>query len=131
MHQYINTLCTTQKEMNLTNSLLQDITDFNEYNSTKLEDWLMDVETAADLTNESLAKLAKAKSRGLTCTLVMEAINSDKSGEEIKDLLRFKLCNASIHTYTSCFMDIQQWEKESLTAYIHRFKMAAEKQFYK
>ena len=27
----------------------------------------MDIETAADLTNESSAKLAKAKSRGLTC----------------------------------------------------------------
>ena len=41
------------KQTNLTNSLLQDITVFNEYNSIKLEDWLIDVETAADLTNES------------------------------------------------------------------------------
>ena len=47
----------------------------------------MDIETAADLTNESQAKLAKAKSRGLECTLVTEAINSEKSWEEIKDLL--------------------------------------------
>ena len=39
----------------------------------------MDIETAADLTNKSQAKLAKAKSRGLMNTLVMEAINSDKS----------------------------------------------------
>ena len=87
IHQYTNTLCTTQKQTNLANSLLQDIPVLNEYDSTKLEDWLMDIETAADLTNESQAKLAKAKFRGLTCTLVTEAINSDKSWEEIKDLL--------------------------------------------
>ena len=67
--------------------LLQDITVFNEYDSTKLEDWLMDIETAVDLTNESQAKLAKANSRGFTCTVVTEAINSDKSWEKIKDLL--------------------------------------------
>ena len=47
--------------------------------TTKLEEWLTDIETAADLRNESPAKLAKAKLRGLTCTLVIEAINSDKS----------------------------------------------------
>ena len=51
----------------------------------------MDIETAADLTNESEAKLAKAKSRGLTHTLVTEAISSEKSWEEIKDLHRLKL----------------------------------------
>ena len=60
--------------------------------------------------------------RRLTQTLVTEAINSDKSWEEIKDLLWLKLCNAKIHMYTSHFMDIQQKEKECLAAYIHRFK---------
>ena len=39
--------------MNLTNSLLQDIAVFNEYNSTELEECLTDTETAADVTNES------------------------------------------------------------------------------
>ena len=39
----------------LTNSLLKDIAIFNEHDSAKLEDWLMDLETAADLTNESQA----------------------------------------------------------------------------
>ena len=53
IHQYTDTLCTTQKQTNLTNSLLQDITVSNEYDSTKLEEWLGDIETAADLTNES------------------------------------------------------------------------------
>ena len=60
---------------------------FKEQYSTKLEEWLTDIETAADLPNESRGKLAKAKLRGLTCTLVTEAINSDKSCDEIKDLL--------------------------------------------
>ena len=87
----------------------------------------MDIETAADLTNISQAKFAKAKSRGLTHTVVMEAINSDKSWEEIKDLIWLKVCNANIHTYTSCFMDIKQWEKESLAAYAQRFKMEAKR----
>ena len=61
--QYIHTLCMTQKQTNLTNSLLQDITVFNEYDSTKLGDWLTDIETAANITYESQAKLAKAKSK--------------------------------------------------------------------
>ena len=55
----------------------------------------------------------------------MEAISSEKTWDEIKDLLRLKLCNANIHTYTSCFMDIQQQEKESLAAYVHQFKTGA------
>ena len=113
--------------MNLTNSLLQDITVFNEYDSTKLEDWLTDIETAADLTNEGQGKLAKAKSRGLTHTLVIEPIISDKSWEEIRDLLRLKLCNTNIHTYTLHLMDIGQQEKESLPTYIHRFKTIAKR----
>ena len=74
----------------------------------------MDIETAADLTSECQAKLAKAKSRGLTCTLATEAISSNKSWEEIKDLLCLKLCNTNIHTYTSHFMDIQQQERNPL-----------------
>ena len=35
--QYTDTLCNTQKQTNLTNSLLQDIAISNEHNSTKLE----------------------------------------------------------------------------------------------
>ena len=106
--QYTNTLCTTQKQTNLTNSLLQDIAVFNEHNSTTLEEWLTGIETAADLSNESRAKLAKVKLRELTCALVTEAINLDKSWDEIKDLVQLKLCNTDIYTYTLCFMEIQQ-----------------------
>ena len=125
--QYTNTLCNTQKQTNLINSLLQSIDVFNEYDFTKLEEWLMDIETAADLTSKSQAKLAKAKSRGLTHTLVMEAITSDKSWDKIKDLQWLKLCSANIHTYTSCSREIQQQEKGSLAAYIHQYKTEAKR----
>ena len=59
-------------------------------------------------------------------TLVTEAITSDKSWDDIKDLLQLKLCNADIHTYTSWFREIQQQEKESLKAYVHQFRQRLE-----
>ena len=70
-------------------------------------------------------KVEPSLPRGLTCTLVTEAINSEKTWDDIKDLLRLKLCNANIHTYTSHFIDIQEQEKESLVAYVHWFKTEA------
>ena len=57
----------------------------------------------------------------------MEAITLDKNWEEIKDSLHLKLCNSNIHTSTSCFMDIQQKDNESLAACIHRFKREAKR----
>ena len=121
--QYMDTLCITQKQTHLTSSLLQDIVVFNEHDSAKLWEWLTYIETAVVLTSESQPKLDKVKSKGLTLTLGMEAINSEKTWDDIKDLLRLKLYNASIHKYTSLFMDIQKWEKESLAPYVHQFKM--------
>ena len=56
------------------------------------------------------------------CTLVTEVISSNKSWDEIKDLLRLELCNADIHMYTLQFMEIQQQGKESLAAYVHWLK---------
>ena len=44
--QYTDTLCTTQKQTNLINSLLQDIVICNAHDPTKLEEWLTDLETA-------------------------------------------------------------------------------------
>ena len=75
------------KQTNLANSLLQDISVFNGHDTTQLEDWLVDIETAADLTAGSRTKLAQAKSKGLTHTLITEAIKSGKSWDDIKDLL--------------------------------------------
>ena len=45
--------------------------------------------------------------------------------DEIKDSFHLKICNLDIHTSVSCFMEIQQKEKESLAAYIHCFKREA------
>ena len=105
LQQYIETLCTAQKKTSFVNTLLQDITIFNGNNSSQLEDWLSDIETASDLTSESRTKLAQAKSKGLIGTLISEALSSDKNWDEIIDLLHL-----DIHTSVSCFMEIQQKE---------------------
>ena len=52
-----------RNKLNLTNSLLQDIAVFSDYDLTKLEEWLTDIETAADLTNESQVKLRQSKTK--------------------------------------------------------------------
>ena len=95
------------------------------HDTTLLEDWLVDIKTAADLTTESRTKLVQAKSKGLTCTLISEDITSGKSWVDIKDLLQLKICNSNIHTSTCHFMEIQQKEKEFLAMYIHHFKKEA------
>ena len=125
LQQYTNTLCTVQKKTSFVNTLLQDIAIFNGNHSSQLEDRFIDIETASDLTGKSRTKLAQAKSKGLICTLISEALSSSKTWDEIKDTLHLKICNLDIHTSVSCFMDIQQNEKESLAAYIHHFKREA------
>ena len=87
----------------------------------------MDIESAADLSVENRTKLAQAKSKGLTRTLITEALTSGKCWDDIKDLLCLKLCNSDIHTSVSCFMEIQQKENESLSAYIRHFKREAKR----
>ena len=68
LHQYMETLCSSQKQTNFMNTLIQDIPISNGNVSIPLEDWLVDIETAADLTAKSGTKLAQAKSKGLTHT---------------------------------------------------------------
>ena len=58
LQQYTETLCSAQKQTNFANMLIQDIPTFNGSDSTQLEDWLVDIETTADLTDESRTKLA-------------------------------------------------------------------------
>ena len=127
LQQYMETSCSAQKQTTFANNLIQDIPTFNGSDSTQLEDWLIDFKTTANLMDESRNKLAQAKSKGLTCTLITEALTSDKCWAEIKDLLHLKICNSDIHTSVSHFMDIQQKDKESLAAYIHRFKREAKR----
>ena len=87
LQQYTETLCSAQKQTTFANTLIQDMPTFNGSDSTQLEDWLIDIETAANLTDESRIKLAQAKSKGLTHTLIMEALTLVKSWDKIKDLL--------------------------------------------
>ena len=101
--------------MSFVNTLLQDITIFNGNDSSQLEDWFIDIETASDLTGKSRIKLAQATSNGLICTLISEALSSNKTWDEIKDTLHLKICNLDIHTSVSHFMEIQQKEKESFS----------------
>ena len=105
LNKCTNTLCNVLKKMSFVNYLLQDITILN--------------------GNESRTKLAQAKSKGLIRTLISEALTSNITWEEIKDSLHPKICNSDIHMSVSCFMEIQQKEKESLAAYIHHFRREA------
>ena len=125
LDRYTKTLCTTQKKTSLESSLLQDIPILNKQDSSQLEDWLMDIVTASELTGKSRSKLAQAKPRGLVRTLISKALTAQKNWEEIKDSLCLKISNVDIHTSISWFMDIQQTDKESLATYIHRFKWEA------
>ena len=79
IQHYMNTLCTALKQTNLKTSLSKDMPIFHGHGATQLEVWLTDIETAADLMNESRANLAEAKSRELAHTLITEPITSDKS----------------------------------------------------
>ena len=76
LDRYTKTLCTAQKKTSLESSLLQDIPILNGQDSSQLEDWLTDIETASELTGHSRTKLAQAKSRGLLRTLISKALTA-------------------------------------------------------
>ena len=65
LDRYTETLCTVQKKTSLESTLLQDIPMLNGQDSSQLQDWLTDIETAAELTNKSRTKLAQVKLKGL------------------------------------------------------------------
>ena len=79
LDKYTDTLCNAQKKTSLESSLLQDMPTLNGHDSSQLEDWLTDIETASELMGESRTKLAQAKSRGQVRTLILEAFNSTKN----------------------------------------------------
>ena len=122
LDKYTKTLCTAQKKTSLESSLLQDIPTLNGQDSSQLEEGLTDIETASELTGENRTKIAQANSKGLVRTLILEALTAQKTWEEIKDSLQLKISNVDIHTSISHCMDILQTDKESLAAYVHRFK---------
>ena len=115
LDRYTETLCSVQKKTSLESSLLQDVPILNGQDSSQLEDWLTDIETASELTGKGRTKLAQAKCRGLVRTLITEALIAQKSWEEIKDTLHLKISNVDIHTAISRFMDIQQMDKRILS----------------
>ena len=104
-------------------SVLNNIDTFDGKQGHKLDDWLADVENAAAIVEEDEVVVAKGKARGLARDLIRE--HENQPWHHIKEQLRNCLNNASIHTYTSRFMEIQQKDSETLTAYIHRFKKEA------
>ena len=67
--------------------------------------------------------VTKGKARGLARDLIKE--HENQPWPHIKEQLCNHLNNASIHTFTSRFMEIQQKDSETLTVYIHRFKKEA------
>ena len=76
LQQYTETLCSAQKQTIFANTLIQDILTINGSDSTQLENWLVDIETVVNLTDESKTQLAQAKSKHLTHTLITEALTS-------------------------------------------------------
>ena len=66
------------KETSLESSLLQDIPTLNGQDSSQLEDWLTDIETASELTGESRTKLAQAKIKGISVNLNIRSFNCTK-----------------------------------------------------
>ena len=98
MQVYTDTLHATQRESNLTTTMLLDILTFDGQGCSKLEDWFMEIETAANILTQTCTCLAEAKSHSITCTLINEATQIGKCWDEIKGILRLKLCNANIHT---------------------------------
>ena len=117
------TLNNSNRRDQLSISVLNDVDTFNGKQRHKLDNCLADIENAAAIVEENEAMVAKGKARGLAHDLIKE--HEDQPWPHIKEQLRNCLNNASIHTYTSRFMEIQQKDSETLTAYIHRFKKEA------
>ena len=117
------TLNNSNRRHQLSISVLNDIDTFDGKQGHKLDDWLADIENAAAIVEENEVMVAKGKARGLACDLIKE--HEDQPWPHIKEQLHKHLNNASIHTFTSRFMEIQQKDSETLTAYIHRFKKEA------
>ena len=84
LDRYTETLCTAQKKTSLESSLLQDIPILNGQDSSQLEDWIMDIKTASELTGKSRTILVQAKSRGLVRTLISEALTAQKIGRKLR-----------------------------------------------
>ena len=52
LDKYTDTLCNAQKKTPLESSFFRDIPTLNGQDSSQLEDWITDIETASELTGE-------------------------------------------------------------------------------
>ena len=77
MQEYVDTLHTTEI-IQSHQDLATGYPTFDVQDSSKLEDWLMDIETAADILTESHPCLAEAKSSSLTHMVTHEATQAGK-----------------------------------------------------
>ena len=75
LNKYTDTLCNTQMKTSVENSLLQDIPILNGNDSSQLEDWLTDIETASELMGESRTKLAQAEIKGTSKNINIRSFN--------------------------------------------------------
>ena len=116
------TLNNSNRRHQLSISVLNNIDTLDGKQGHKLDDWLADIENAAAIVEENEVMVAKGKARGLARDLIKE--HEDQPWPH-KEQLHNRLNNASIHMYTSRFMEIQQKDSETLMAYIHRFKKEA------
>ena len=111
---------------NLTMTMLQDIPTFDGQDVSKLEGWFMDIGNHHWHSNRAAhAWLRPNQAASPTCSSVRSCKQQSAGMKSRAGILRLKLCNANIHTYTSCFMEIQQKDNETLAAYIHHFKTVA------
>ena len=78
LDRYTETLCTAQKKTSLESSLLQDIPILNRQDSSQLEDWLMDIETASELTGENRTKIGTDKIERISENLNLQSIDCTK-----------------------------------------------------
>ena len=98
------TLNSSNKRHQLSISVLNNIDTFNGKQGHKLDDWLAGIKNATAIVEENKVLVAKGKARGLARDLIKE--HEDQPWPHIKEQLRNCLNNASIHTYTSRFMEI-------------------------
>ena len=106
------TLNNSNRRHQLSISVLNDIDTSDGKQGHKFDDWLANIENAAAIVEENKVRVttyskvmvAKGKARGLARDLIKE--HEDQPWPHIKEQLRNCLNNASIHTYTSRFMEI-------------------------
>ena len=79
LDKYTDTFCNAKKKTSLESSLLQDIPTLNRNDSSQLEDWLTDIETASELMGESRTKLAQVKIKRTTENINIGSFNFTKN----------------------------------------------------